>query len=139
MLEILGFLFNDLYVILFQQIVKMSKSRLAYILLSMLFLLGACMEVEKPVTLGVSLIDKKITMTSSSVEELNVEVYLTTEEEAAGELLAKAMNASNQEIGRAKQAGFSLGKDDAKLITFTFDASVDMDLVTKIVIDFRKE
>ena len=117
----------------------MSKSRLAYALLSMLFLLGACIEKEKPVTLGVSLIDKKITMTSSSVEELNVEVYLTTEEETAGELLAKAMNANNQEIGRAKQAGFSLGKDDAKLITFTFDASVDMDLVTKIVIDFRKE
>jgi hypothetical protein len=96
------------------------------------------MEVEKPVTLGVSLIDKKITMTSSSVEELNVEVYLTSEEEADGELLAKAMNANNQEIGRAKQT-LALGKDDAKLITFTFDASVDMDLVTKFVIDFRKQ
>jgi len=116
----------------------MAKSRLAYALLSMLFLLGACMEKEKPVTLGVSLIDKKITMTSSSVEELNVEVYLTTEEEAEGELLAKAMNANNQEIGRAKQS-LILGKDDAKLITFTFDATVNMDLVTKFVIDFRKE
>ena len=116
----------------------MAKSRLAYALLSMLFLLGACMEKEKPVTLGVSLIDKKITMTSSSVEELNVEVYLTTEEEAEGELLAKAMNANNQEIGRAKQS-LRLGKDDAKLITFTFDATVEMDLVTKFVIDFRKE
>jgi len=116
----------------------MAKSRLAYALLSMLFLLGACMEKEKPVTLGVSLIDKKIAMTSSSVEELNVEVYLTTEEEAEGELLAKAMNANNQEIGRAKQS-LILGKDDAKLITFTFDATVKMDLVTKFVIDFRKE
>lgn len=116
----------------------MVNSRLAYALLSMLFLLGACMEKEKPVILGMSLIDKKITMTSSSVEELNVEVYLTTEEEAEGELLAKAMNANNQEIGRAKQS-LMLGKDDAKLITFTFDTTVEMDLVSKFVIDFRKE
>ena len=116
----------------------MAKSRLAYPLLFTLALLGACMEKEKPVNLGVSLLDKKINMTFSSVEELNVQVYLTTEEEAEGELLAKAMNANNQEIGRAKQ-NLALGKDDAKLVTFTFDAAVNMDAVTKFVIDFRKE
>ena len=116
----------------------MAKSRSAYILLSMLFLLGACMENEKPVTLGMSLIDKKISMTKSKVNELNVEVYLISEEEATGELLAKAMDINSLEIGRAKQA-LTLGKDEAKLITFTFDTSVEMDLVTKFVIDFRKE
>ena len=138
MLEILGFLINDLLETLLQQIVKMAKSRLAYVLLSVLFLLGACMEAEKPVTLGVSLIDKKISMTKSKVDELNVEVYLISEEEATGELLAKAMDVNGLEIGRAKQA-LTLGKDEAKLITFTFDTSVEMDLVTKFVIDFRKE
>ena len=96
------------------------------------------MEKEKPVTLGVSLIDKKISMTSYSVNELNVEVYLISEEESTGELLAKAMDINSLEIGRSKQA-LILGKDDAKLITFTFDTNVDMDLVTKFVIDFRKE
>ena len=138
MLEILGFLINDLLETLLQQIVKMAKSRLAYVLLSVLFLLGACMEAEKPVTLGVSLIDKKISMTKSKVNELNVEVYLISEEEATGELLAKAMDINGLEIGRAKQA-LNLGKDEAKLITFTFDTSVEMDLVTKFIIDFRKE
>ena len=116
----------------------MAKSRSAYVLLSMLFLLGACMEKEKPVTLGVSLIDKKISMTSSSVNELNVDVYLISEEVTTGELLAKAMDINGLEIGRAKQA-LILGKDDAKQITFTFDTNVEMDLVTKFVIDFRKE
>ena len=116
----------------------MAKSRLAYVLISVLFLLGACMEAEKPVTLGVSLIDKKISMTKSKVNELNVEVYLISEEEATGELLAKAMDINGLEIGRAKQA-LNLGKDEAKLITFTFDTSVEMDLVTKFIIDFRKE
>jgi len=96
------------------------------------------MENEKPVILGVSLIDKKISMTSSSVNELNVEVYLTSEEETEGELLAKAMDAHGQEIGRAKQT-LLLGKDDAKLVTFTFDTNVEMDLVTKFVIDFRRQ
>ena len=96
------------------------------------------MENEKPVTLGMSLIDKKISMTKSKVNELNVEVYLISEEEATGELLAKAMDVNGLEIGRAKQA-LTLGKDEAKLITFTFDASVEMDLVTKFVVDFRKE
>ena len=56
------------------------------------------MEDEKPVTLGISLIDKKITMTSSSVNELTVEVYLTSEDAAEGQLLAKAMNLQGQEI-----------------------------------------
>ncbi len=96
------------------------------------------MENEKPVTLGVSLIDKKISMTSSSVNELNVEVYLISEEETDGELLAKAMDVNGLEIGRAKQT-LILGKDDAKLVTFTFDTSVEMELVTKFVIDFRRQ
>jgi len=117
----------------------MAKSRLAYVLLSVLFLLGACMKEEKPVTLGVSVIDKKISMTKSKVDELNVEVYLISEDEVKEEeLLAKAMDANGLEIGRAKQP-LNLDKDESKLFTFTFDTSVEMDLVTKFVIDLRKK
>ena len=54
------------------------------------------------------------------------------------ELLAKAMNASGQEIGRAKQT-LALAKDDAKLISFSFDSKVDLDKVTKFLIDFRRK
>ena len=137
MLEISPILFNS---ILFntKQSVKMEKTRISFIPLFVLIFLASCMEVEKPVTLGASLTEKKITMTAYSVEELDVEVYLITEEIAEGELLAKAMNASGQEIGRAKQI-LALGKDDAKKLTFTFDAELDLGKVVKYVIDFRKQ
>jgi len=105
----------------------------------MLFLLGACMKEEKPVTLEVSVLDKKISMTKFKVDELNVEVYLISEDEVMEEeLLAKAMDANGLEIGRAKQP-LNLDQDEAKLFTFTFDTSVEMDLVTKFVIDLRKK
>ena len=96
------------------------------------------MEVEKPVTLAPSLIEKKITMTSSSVENLNVVAYLITVDAVEGELLAKAMNAEGKEIGRAKQI-LALGKDESKLITFTFGAELELEKVVKYIIDFRKE
>lgn len=97
------------------------------------------MKEEKPVTLGVSVLDKKISMTKFKVDELNVEAYLISEDEVMEEeLLAKAMDANGLEIGRAKQP-LNLDKDEAKLFTFTFDASVEMDLVTKFIIDLRKK
>ena len=82
--------------------------------------------------------EKKITMTSSQVDGLKVDVYLISDEAVDGELLAKAMNASGQEIGRAKQT-LALAKDDAKLISFSFDSKVDLDKVTKFLIDFRRK
>ena len=39
----------------------------------------------------------------------------------------------------AIQADAKLGKDDAKLITFTFDASVSLDEVSRFILDFRKK
>ena len=71
-------------------------------LFSFCLFFSACMEEEKPVTLGVSIIDKKISMTSSKVEGPKLEVYLISENEVSGEVLAKALNAQGQEIGRAK-------------------------------------
>ena len=82
--------------------------------------------------------EKKITMTSSQVDGLKVDVYLISDEAVDGERLAKAMNASGQEIGRAKQT-LALAKDDAKLISFSFDSKVDLDKVTKFLIDFRRK
>jgi hypothetical protein len=116
----------------------MAKTRIALLALSLLGFLFSCMEVEKPVTLAPALLDKKITMTSSSVEKLNVVIYLITVDPVEGELLAKAMNFEGKEIGRAKQM-LTLGKDESKLITFTFGPELELDQVVKYAIDFRKQ
>ena len=109
-------------------------------ILSVLFIfsLFACMEEEKSVTLGSSVVEKGIMMTSSKSDQAKVEVYLITRDSVEGELLAKALNANGKEIGRSKQM-LNLGKDDAKLITFTFDASVNLEEVTRFMLDFRKK
>ena len=88
-------------------------------------------------TLGASVIDKKLSMTTYKCEQSKVEIYLVSYDSVEGELLAKALNAQGKEIGRAKQM-LNLGKDDAKLITFTFDASVKTDKITRYILDFRK-
>lgn len=137
MLEISGILFNGDYEHYLENR-KMTKIRIALLTLSLLGVLSSCMEVEKPVTLAPSLMDKKITMTSSSVEKLNVVAYLITVDAVEGELLAKAMNAEGKEIGRAKQI-LALGKDESKLITFTFGAELELEQVVKYIIDFRKQ
>ena len=137
MLEISGILFNGNYEHYLENR-KMTKIRIALLTLSLLGVLSSCMEVEKPVTLAPSLMDKKITMTSSSVEKLNVVAYLITVDAVEGELLAKAMNAEGKEIGRAKQI-LALGKDESKLITFTFGAELELEQVVKYIIDFRKQ
>ena len=96
------------------------------------------MEEEKTVTLGGSVVDKKISMTTYNCIQSKVEVYLVSYDAVEGELLAKALNAKGKEIGRSKQM-LNLGKDDAKLITFTFDASVSLDEVSRFILDFRKK
>ncbi len=116
----------------------MAKTRIALIALSLLGFFFSCTEIEKSVTLAPDLTDKKITMTSSSVEGLNVMIYLITVDPVEGEMLAKAMNAEGKEIGRAKQM-LALGKDEAKLVTFTFGAELNLDQVVRYVIDFRKQ
>ena len=109
----------------------------AMVLLSSFFFFS-CMEKEKTVSLGASVSEKKISMTSTNVEGLKVDVYLISEEAVEGELLAKALNSSGMEIGRAKQI-LALAKDDAKLFSFSFDSNLDSDNVAKYVLDFRKK
>jgi hypothetical protein len=111
---------------------------LTYLILPFVFLLVSCMEEEKSVTLGSSVIDKGISMTSSKAEQAKVEVYLITTNSVEGELLAKALNAKGKEIGRSKQM-LNLGKDDAKLVSFTFDASVNLEEVSRFMLDFRNK
>jgi hypothetical protein len=118
-------------------ILKYANS-LAYLVLPFLFLVSSCMEEEKSVTLGSSVIDKGISMTSSKAEQAKVEVYLITSNSVEGELLAKALNAKGKEIGRSKQM-LNLGKDDAKLVSFTFDASVNLEEVSRFMLDFRNK
>ncbi len=96
------------------------------------------MQEEKSVSLAGSVVDKGLSMTSSKAEASKVEVYLTSSNSVEGELLAKALNSKGKEIGRSKQI-LNLGTDDAKLVTFTFDASVDLDSVTRYMLDFRKK
>jgi len=100
------------------------------------FLSFSFMDKEKSVSLGSSVMDKGLTMTSSKANQGKVEVYLISSSSVEGELLAKALNAKGKEIGRSKQV-LNLGKDDAKLITFNFDASVNLDEVTRFMLDFR--
>ena len=108
-----------------------------HLILTFLFLVG-CFEKERSVSLASSVLDKGITMTSSKTEQTKVEVYLVTTTSVEGELLAKALNVQGKEIGRSKQI-LNLGKDDAKLVTFTFDASVNLEEVTRFMLDFRKK
>ena len=111
---------------------------LSYLVLPFFFMLTSCIEEEKSVTLGSSVIDKGISMTSSKAEQAKVDVYLITTNPVEGELLAKALNAKGKEIGRAKQM-LNLGKDDAKLVSFNFDASVNLEEVSRFMLDFRKK
>ena len=116
----------------------MAKTPIALTIMSVLGFLFSCAEIEKSVTLAQELKDKKITMTSSSVEGQNVVVYLISVDPVEGEMLAKAMNAEGKEIGRAKQM-LALGKDESKLVTFTFGAELNLDQVVRYIIDFRKQ
>ena len=116
----------------------MSSTIQPTLFFSLALFLTSCLEKEKPVMLGSSLVEKKLSMTSSKVDSLKVDIYLISENEVIGELLAKAMNAQGQEIGRSKQL-LTLQKDDAKLISFTFDSNLELEQVTKYMIDFRKE
>jgi len=108
-------------------------------LLALLFIISlfGCLEEPKPVSLGSSVSDRGLSMSKFKTEDAKVEVYLISNEAVDGELLAKALDARGKEIGRAKQT-LNLGKDDAKLVTFTFDANVPQEDVLKFILDFRK-
>jgi hypothetical protein len=133
MLEISANIFNNHSMIF-------KSTRLSLSLLLPFLLLGnfSCTEKETPVSLSIELIDKGITMTHSKANDGVVEIYLISENEAEGELLVKALNASGLEIARSK-AIMTLQKDDAKQFTFNFDKGLDLDSVTKYQVALRKK
>jgi hypothetical protein len=102
------------------------------------FLLVSCGEKVTPVTLSKELTDQKVTMTNSKAENKGLSVYLTTEEPIQGQLVAKALNEKSQEVGRAVTS-IDLGDDDAKNFEFKFDAKLDETLVTKYLVDLKKD
>ena len=114
----------------------MKLSRPSFSILFVLLLFG-CLEETKPISLGSSVSDRGISMTTFNTEGSKIEVYLISRDAAEGELLAKALDIRGKEIGRAKQS-ISMGKDDAKLVSFTFDANVQQSDVLKFILDFRK-
>ena len=119
--------------------ISKSNRLLFTFLLSILFFgQFSCTEKEIPVSLSIELIDKGITMTNSRANDGVVEIYLISENEAEGELLVKALNASGLEIARSK-AVMTLQKDDAKQFTFNFDKGLDLDAVTKYQVALRKK
>ena len=66
--------------------------------------IASCGEKEKPVALSSELTAKKLSMTVSKVLDKDVSVYLISEEAVEGELIAKALNQTSQEIGRAAKS-----------------------------------
>lgn len=65
-----------------------------------------------------------------------IAVYFISQKPVNGNLVAKAMNADGEEIGRSVvEVEFSA--DDAKYVTFRFDKEMDSQLVARYVIDAR--
>lgn len=66
-----------------------------------------------------------------------VTVYFISQKATAVNLVAKALNADDQEIGRSTVA-VDFGADDAKYVTFHFDAEMDSQLVHRYTIDAQR-
>ena len=116
----------------------MEKIKQRIFLLLPILLLLSCGKEIIPVTLSKDLSDKSVTMTNFKMENKNLSIYLTAEKAFQGQLVAKAMNAKTQEVGRAVSPELDFADDDAKNIEFKFDAKLDETIVTKYLIDLKK-
>lgn len=66
----------------------------------------------------------------------SISIYLISKSPLETQLIAKAYNAQNQEIGRATTDA-KFAQDDAQYVTFAFPVEMDRQLVTKYSIDSR--
>jgi hypothetical protein len=91
------------------------------------------------VELAPGLTEAGVTRTLAKSEPLSksISVYFVSSKPFTGRLLAKALNAEGQEIGRAFE-DLSLGQDDAKYVAFKFPEEMDTRLVSKYIIDARR-
>jgi hypothetical protein len=64
-------------------------------------------------------------------------VYLVAGRALKGQLVAKALNKEDQEVGRAVVA-VEFAAEDAKYVTFVFSREMDSLLVAKYVVDVRQ-
>lgn len=69
--------------------------------------------------------------------EKGLSVYFLAEQPAAVRLVAKALNDAGQEIGRST-VDAEFAADDAKYVTFRFEAELDRQTVAKYVIDAKR-
>ncbi len=115
----------------------MEKVKQYFFLALLPLFLASCGKEEISVSISSGLRDKAITMTSSKIGNKSVSVYLITQKAFQGQLIAKALNESSQEIGRALSPELNLGDDDAKNISFKFDGDLDETLVTKYLIELK--
>lgn len=95
------------------------------------------MQVE--VELSPALAEMGLTRTAAKKENLHensIEVYVIAAQQIQGTLMAKALNAADQEIGRAS-TNIDFGADDAGYIKFDFPPQTDSQNVSRFVIDYR--
>lgn len=100
-------------------------------------------ELTVETELSKELIDQGISKTISKSkvtddpDQKSIAVYLISTNAFKSILMAKALNAEGQEIGRST-ADLSLGQDEAKYVQFIFEDQLDTQLVKKYVISIKK-
>jgi hypothetical protein len=90
--------------------------------------LGLSKTVAK--SLGIKPVAKSLDM------KQGISVYFIAEKPFTGHLVCKATNKDGQEVGRVK-VDVEFEADDAKYVTFPFDAEMDSQLVTSYTVDAR--
>lgn len=103
---------------------------------------GIKKDLNVHVELTKELADCGLSITTSKVEERKkggkvLTVYLIAEKSLHAELLAKALDENDAEIGRAG-LNVQLGQDDARYVSFYFPAEMELSLVRKYVIGLKK-
>jgi hypothetical protein len=108
------------------------------------FTRGVGAGVHKAATIDVELSDKLTDMgLSKTIAKQHADfpirsltVYMLSQQPVADSLIAKALNAEGEEIGRSI-IDVEFAADDAKYVTFDFDEKLDSQLIERYVIDVR--
>src|SRR6185437_9478051 len=69
-------------------------------------------------------------------KQKGISIYFVSQHAVTAALVAKTLDAEDQEIGRSI-VEVDFAADDAKYVTFQFDAEMDRQLVSKYLIDAR--
>jgi hypothetical protein len=104
---------------------------------------GVDKRLEVQVELLPSVVDLGLSKTVAKTAAIDakqrgISVYLISEKPVTGSLVAKAVNAEGEEIGRSV-VKVEFSADDAKYVTFAFGDEMDSQLVERYVIDAKAE